>query len=205
MKKLLLLLALLAPASLKADETFYTPAAMACMREERCTEGITKLSADNYSGEAKEILSNLDMMGVKVFKAIPQYFVEEYRGVYYSDDNNIFLNARYTRDHERFLKILRHEGWHAAQDCMAGGMHNSELLGIYSHEDIPEHIIEETFARYGYHDPETIRIEREAVWVMYEPWMTVEALTACNSDAPMWETYFPPKETWRWLYWNGHI
>jgi hypothetical protein len=94
---------------------------------------------------------------------------------------------------------------HAAQDCMAGGMHNSDLLSILSHEVIPEDIIQETFLRYGYNDPEVIRVEREAVWAMYKPWMTVEALEACNSDVPMWETYFPPKKTWKWLYWNGYI
>ena len=101
--------------------------------------------------------------------------------------------------------MLRHEAWHAAQDCMAGGMHNSDILSILSHEVIPDEIVEETFSRYGFDDPEVFRIEREAVWAMYKPNMTVKALQACNSDTPMWETYFPPKRTWRWLYWNGHL
>ena len=88
---------------------------------------------------------------------------------------------------------------------MAGGMHNSDILSILSHEVIPDEIVEETFSRYGLNDPEVIRIEREAVWAMYKPNMTVKALQACNSDTPMWETYFPPKRTWRWLYWNGQL
>jgi len=204
MKKLLLLLVLLIPSA-SAHGIFHTYEAMQCMKLRECTEGVERLSSDDYEGEAKTIINNLDEMGVEVYNAIPQYFVDEYRALYYSDKNTIFINKRYTQKPEKFLSILRHEAWHAAQDCMAGGMHNSDLLSILSHEVIPEDIIQETFLRYGYNDPEVIRVEREAVWAMYEPWMTVEALEACNSDVPMWETYFPPKKTWKWLYWNGYI
>ena len=205
MKKLLLLLALLIPSASAEESVFYTYEAMQCMKFRECTEGVRRLSSEDYEGEAKIIISNLDKMGVEVYNAIPQYFVDEYRAVYYSDKNTIFINERYTRKPERFLSMLRHEAWHAAQDCMAGGMHNSDILSILSHEIIPDEIIEETFSRYGLNDPEVIRIEREAVWAMYKPNMTVKALQACNSDTPMWETYFPPKRTWRWLYWNGHL
>ena len=205
MKKLLLLLALLIPSASAEESVFYTYEAMQCMKLRECTEGVRRLSSEDYEGEAKTIISNLDKMGVEVYNAIPQYFVDEYRAVYYSDKNTIFINERYSQKPEKFLSFLRHEAWHAAQDCMAGGMHNSDILSILSHEVIPEYIMDETFSRYGYNDPEVIRIEREAVWSMYKPWMTVEALEACNSDIPMWETYFPPKRTWRYLYWNGYI
>jgi hypothetical protein len=205
MKKLLLLLALLIPSASAEESVFYTYEAMQCMKLRECTEGVRRLSSEDYEGEAKTIISNLDKMGVEVYNAIPQYFVDEYRAVYYSDRNSIFINERYTQKPERFLSMLRHEAWHAAQDCMAGGMHNSDILSILSHEVIPDEIVEETFSRYGFDDPEVFRIEREAVWAMYKPNMTVKALQACNSDTPMWETYFPPKRTWRWLYWNGHL
>ena len=99
---------------------------------------------------------------------------------------------------------MRHEGWHAAQDCMGGGIANSDLMSILDHNTIPSDIIEETISRYGV-DPTVVRLEREAIWAMYEPWMTIEALEACNSDVPIWETYFPPKKTWSYLYWNGHL
>ena len=35
--------------------------------------------------------------------------------------------------------------------------------------------------------------------------MTVKELEACNSETPMWETYFPPKRTWQYLYMNGYL
>ena len=188
------------------DDVFYTYEAMQCMRHEHCTVGVNQVKAKDfdYNPEIKTILTNLDKMGVTVHEAIPQYFVDEYRALYYSDVNRIYLNKRYTDDPGMFIRALRHEGWHAAQDCMGGGMHNSDIMPMLDANKIPEDVIQNTFARYGF-DPTVVRIEREAVWAMDMPWMTVEALKACNSDTPIWETYFPPKRTWSYLYWNGHV
>jgi len=188
------------------DDVFYTYEAMQCMRHEKCTAGVDQVKANDfdYNPEIKTILTNLDMMGVTVHEAIPQYFVDEYRALYYSDVNRIYLNKKYTDDPGMFIRALRHEGWHAAQDCMGGGMHNSDIMPMLDGNMIPADVIQDTFARYGF-DPTVVRIEREAVWAMDMPWMTVEALKACNSDTPIWETYFPPKRTWSYLYWNGHV
>ena len=186
------------------DDVFYTREAMQCMKLGHCNEGIYRVRSENYSGETKEILEHLEDLEVKVYRAIPQYFMNEYRGLYYSDRNKIFINIGFVKDQPSFLTILRHEGWHVAQDCMAGSIANSDIVGILSHEVIPPHIIQETFDRYGY-DPTVVRIEREAVWAMKTPNMTTDALKACNSDTPMWETYEPPTKTWSYLYWNSWI
>ena len=205
MKRFLLPLLLLFPLSADTHEIFHTRRSMECMKQRECTFGVNELTSEEKPEEVKVILENLNEMGVKVYRAIPQYFIDEYRGLYYSDKNSLYLNSRYTSDDESLLKVLRHEGWHAAQDCMAGTIANSDLAIILDHKVIPSHIIDETFMRYGVTDPTVIRIEREAVWAMYEPNMTIKALEACNSDVPMWETYFPPKRTWSYLYWNGYI
>ena len=205
MKRFLLPLVLLFPLSAVAHDIFHTRRSMECMKQRECTAGVNELTPEEKPEEVKIILENLKEMGVKVYSAIPQYFIDEYRGLYYSDKNSLFLNSRYTKDDESLLKVLRHEGWHAAQDCMAGTVANSDLATILSHDKIPSHIIDETFLRYGPHDPTVFRIEREAVWAMYEPNMTIKALEACNSDVPMWKTYFPPKRTWSYLYHNGYI
>ena len=188
------------------DDVFYTYEAMQCMRHEKCTAGVNEVKAKDfdYNPEIKTILTNLDKMGVTVHEAIPEYFVDEYRALYYSDVNRIYLNKKYTDDPGMFIRALRHEAWHAAQDCMGGGMHNSDIMPMLEATTIPDDIVQETFARYGF-DPHTVRIEREAVWSMDMPWMTVDALEACNSDTPIWETYFPPKRTWSYLYWEGLI
>ena len=188
------------------DDVFYTYEAMQCMRHEKCTAGVNEVKAKDfdYNPEIKTILTNLDKMGVTVHEAIPEYFVDEYRALYYSDVNRIYLNKKYTDDPGMFIRALRHEAWHAAQDCMGGGMHNSDIMPMLEATTIPDEVVQETFARYGF-DPHTVRIEREAVWSMDMPWMTVEALKACNSDTPIWETYFPPKRTWSYLYWEGLV
>lgn len=183
----------------------YTYDAMNCMKLGECTEGVYEIDPSDHSREAREIIENLNEMGVKTYEASSEYFVDEFRALYYSDINAIFLNKKWMDGEEGILGFLRHEGWHAAQDCMAGGISNSEILSILDHSVIPKEIVQETFERYGFNDPETFRVEREAVWAMYEPDMTLKALKACNSDTPIWDTYFPPKRTWRWLYWNGHL
>ena len=178
--------------------------AMHCMKLGECTDGVYKVNSSEYWGEIESLLINLEKMGVKVYEASSEYFVDEYRALYYSDINTIFLNKEYIGDIDTMLRIIRHEGWHAAQDCMAGSIVNSDILSILDHKLIPSYVMDETFLRYGY-DPTVVRIEREAVWAMKVKGMTVKALEACNSDVPMWETYFPPKRTWRYLYWNGHL
>jgi len=197
-------LALCVPSMAHSEIEDYSYDAMICLKLGKCTEGVYKLETSDHTGEVKDILFNLDQMGVEVYEAIPEYFVDEYRALYYSDKNVIFLNRGYLDTDDMFIKTLRHEAWHAAQDCMAGGMHNSDILSILDHDIIPSYITDETFLRYGY-DPTVVRIEREAVWAMKVKGMTVEALKACNSDTPMWETYFPPKRTWQYLYHNGHL
>ena len=178
--------------------------AMHCMKLGECTDGVYKVNSSEYWGEIESLLINLEKMGVKVYEASSEYFVDEYRALYYSDINTIFLNKEYIGDIDTMLRIIRHEGWHAAQDCMAGSIVNSDILSILDHKLIPSYVMDETFLRYGY-DPTVVRIEREAVWAMKVKGMTVKALEACNSDVPMWETYFPPKRTWSYLYINGYL
>ena len=158
---------------------------------------------DHYPEEVNNILSNLDELEVKVYLAPNKQFPKEYRGLYYPDKNMIYLNSKYVNSDDVLLRILRHEGWHVAQDCMST-MANSTLLNIIDHQIIPIEIKEETVERYGV-DPYTVRIEREAVWAATVPGMTATALSVCNSEFPMWEEYSPPPRTRSWLYINGYL
>jgi|TARA_B100000073_G_C23626109_1_gene530591 hypothetical protein len=200
-------MALLCPGALAHEEEplFHTYESMECMRERECTEGVFGFNSEGYSEEIQKLHSLLNELEIEVYEAAPEYFVNQYRALYYSDDNRIFINIGYVESEEDLLEMIRHEGWHVAQDCMAGSLANSDLAGLLDHNMIPEFIMDETYARYGIDEPETIRIEREAVWAMTIPDMTIDALVACTSETPIWETYFPPKRTWQYLYHNGHI
>ena len=35
------------------------------------------------------------------------------------------------------MSVVRHEGWHAAQDCMAGTIKNNMIAIIKNEEDVP--------------------------------------------------------------------
>ena len=35
------------------------------------------------------------------------------------------------------MSVMRHEGWHAAQDCMAGTIENNFIAIIKNEEDVP--------------------------------------------------------------------
>lgn len=184
---------------------FHTYESMDCMGKQKCTAGVDKVNILDYTNtEIRTILIYLNQMGVSVYRSNPQYFVDGYHALYYPDANIIYLNKDYTDEPETFIQALRHEGWHAAQDCMGGGMYNSDIMPMLKLEQIPSEVILQTIALYGY-DSTIVGIEREAMLAMNSPWMTVDALQACNSDTPIWETYSPPKKTWSYLYWNGHV
>ena len=103
---------------------------MDCMRRQKCTVGVDAVNVLDYynDDEVRTILTNLNQMGVKVYASNPQYFVDDYHALYYADSNTIYLNKGYTDEPEMFIEALRHEAWHAAQDCMGGGMHNSDII-----------------------------------------------------------------------------
>ena len=202
---LCVLASLVVPSSTFAES--YKPNShdsMLCMKLRQCKDGVNELVVNDYTGETKDILISLDRLGIKVYEASSEYFIDEYRALYYPDKNTIFLNKKYLTDEKILLELLRHEGWHVAQDCMAGTLSNSELVPIIKPEDIPESITEEAIERYG-RDPTTIRIEREAILATDIFRMTSDALVVCDSEYPMWVIYDPPERTRSWLYTNGFL
>ena len=86
------------------------------------------------------------------------------RGVYYTDANNgaMFMNEYRGRNVEAFLSVLRHEAWHAAQDCMAGTIDNSMVAIILDPAEIPDPVKMMTEVRYGLFAPRAIPWEQEA-------------------------------------------
>ena len=69
------------------------------------------------------------------YLADERYFPVGHRGVYHLV-NRFYLNRSYVyRPH--MLMIVRHEGWHAAQDCMAGTINNMIAI-IKPEDDVPE-------------------------------------------------------------------
>ena len=99
------------------------------------------------------------------------------------------------------MQVMRHEGWHAAQDCMAGTIDNS-LIAIIKPEDegpmIWRVMAERTYPEHA------VPWEAEAGWAGRTEGMTKDALAACATGR-MREIYEPTPLTRKYLIDNGFI
>ena len=218
MKKALALLALLLATPVSANEGkitkgYYSYDAMGCMLVQECTEGIKRLYSIvdlqnhykrpflNVDKEFDAMMRALNEIGVKVFLADEKYFPVGHRGVYHTVGNNFFLNESYMHRESTLMSVMRHEGWHAAQDCMAGSIKNSMIAIIHNEEDVPmlwKEMVERTYP------PHARPWEAEATWAGKTAGMTQKALESCAAGT-MWSDYTPTPLTEKWLREEGFI
>ena len=199
----------------KITKGFYSMDAMGCMLLRECTEGVEEVfslldissqykNPERYtfaSLEFNTLLMTLRRIGIKVYLADEKYFPVNHRGVYHTVGNNFFLNKRYMDDPATLMSVMRHEGWHAAQDCMAGSIDNSLIAIIMPEESVP--VIWRVLAERTY--PESaVPWEAEAGWAGRTEGMTQDALDAC-ATGKMWEIYEPTPLTRKWLVEEGFI
>ena len=218
MKKLFLALLLAAsPAMAEPTKGYFSYDAMGCMIVRECTNGVEEIHSildvsSNYSNmesftpvaqEFNNMLASLNTIGVKVFLADQKYFPVGHRGVYHTVSNNFYLNKRFMGRPHVLMSVMRHEGWHAAQDCMAGSIKNSMIAIIHNEEDVPEMWSE--MARRTYKDmPHSIPWEAEATWAGKTEGMTMKALDSC-AKGTMWTDYEPTPLTRKWLKENNYV
>jgi hypothetical protein len=219
MKKLFLALVLAASPVLADDSKitkgYGTMDAMGCMLLRECTDGVKQVfslldvsseypNTDEYTFLADEfnrMLTALNSVGVKVFLAPAKYFPPNNRGVYHTVGNNFFLNRDYMNRPSTLMSVMRHEGWHAAQDCMAGTIENSMIAIIKPEDEVP--MIWRALAERTY-PPSALPWEAEAGWAGRTEGMTQNALEAC-ARGNMWEVYPPTPLTKKWLVENNYI
>ena len=221
MKKIMTLLALMTLASpVSANEGKITKGynsmdAMGCMLLRECTEDVKEVFSlldvsSNYdnteeftpvTSEFNNMLMSLNQVGVKVFLADARYFPPMHRGVYHTVSNNFFLNKKYMDDPGTLMMVMRHEGWHAAQDCMAGSIKNSMIAIIHNEEDVP--IIWRVMAERTY-PKSAVPWEAEAGWAGRTEGMTMKALQSCAAGT-MWEDYELTPLTRKWLKEEGYL
>ena len=200
---------------IKQDE-YYSNHSMGCMLLRECTDGVKQIYSiadvadtypdSNFNGVANEfnsMLTALNQVGVNVFLADEKYFPVGHRGVYHTVGNNFFLNKTFMKRPNTLMSVMRHEGWHAAQDCMAGTIENSMIAIIKPEEEVPK-IWAEMAKRTYVLMPNAIPWEKEATWAGKTEGMTMEALQACAAGN-MWEVYDPTPMTREWLVENGYL
>jgi len=193
---------------------YYTMSAMGCMLVRECTDGVEPIWGidflkekypdsdwDPIAKEFQRMLNALTLVNVKVYLAPQKYFPPGHRGVYHTVSNNFYLNDAFMHRPHVLMSVMRHEGWHAAQDCMAGSIKNSMIAIIKPEEDVPQvwrDIVEKTYPKSA------VPWEAEAKWAGMTEGMTAKALEVCAAGN-MWEVYEPTPLTEKWLRKEGYI
>ena len=189
--------------------------AMGCMLVRECTDEVDEVhslldisaeytNTDEFTPIATEfnmMLQAMKAIGIKVYLADQKYFPVMHRGVYHTVSNNIYLNRRYMNRPGVLMQLMRHEGWHAAQDCMAGTIDNSLIAIIMPEEDVP--MIWRVLAERTYPD-HSVPWEAEAQWAGRTENMTMKALQSC-ARGTMWTDYEPTPLTYQWLKENNYV
>ena len=189
--------------------------AMGCMLVRECKKDVEEVFSlldisskyDNtqeftpHAQEFNNMLMTLNQIGVKVFIADQRYFPIGHRGVYHTVSNNFYLNKDHMGKPSTLMYVMRHEGWHAAQDCMAGTIKNNLIAIIKPEEEVP--MIWRVMAERTY-PKSAVPWEAEAAWAGRTEGMTQEALNACATGA-MWEVFDPTPLTRKYLEEEGFI
>ena len=198
----------------KITKGYYTMDAMGCMLLKECTDGVERINSsidlehaypdadwDTVKEEFDFIMIAFKNIGVNVYLADEKYFPHSHRGVYHTVSNHFYLNKPYMYQPHVLMSVVRHEGWHAAQDCMAGTIKNSMIAIIKPEEEVPmiwKELVKRTY-------PASAQPwEAEATWAGKTEKMTMEALESC-ARGTMWTDYEPTPLTKQWLKENGHI
>ena len=199
----------------KITKGYKTMDAMGCMLLRECKEDVDEVyslldisgeytNTDEFTPVAHEfnmMLMTLNQIGIKVFLADEKYFPPMHRGVYHTVSNNIYLNRRYMNEPHILMQLMRHEGWHAAQDCMAGTIENSMIAIIKPEDEVP--MIWRVLAERTY-PSNAVPWEAEAGWAGRTEKMTQEALESC-ARGTMWSDYDITPLTREWLVENGYL
>ena len=199
----------------KITKGYNTMDSMGCMLLRECTDGVKQVfslldvsseypNTDDFypvSDEFNRMLVALGQVGVNVFLADGKYFPIGHRGVYHTVSNNFFLNRTYMHRPHVLMSVMRHEGWHAAQDCMAGTIENSLIAIIKPEDEVPmiwRVMAERTYPKHA------VPWEAEATWAGKTASMTQEALESC-ARGTMWTDYEPTPLTRKYLIDEGYI
>jgi hypothetical protein len=219
MKKLFLALLLAATPAFAGEDKitkgYNSMDAMGCMLVRECTKDVDEVhsildissqypNTEEFTPHALEfnnLLMSLNQVGSKVFLADQRYFPVGHRGVYHTVSNNFYLNKDYMHEPHALMMVMRHEGWHAAQDCMAGTIKNSLIAIIMPEESVP--MVWRVMAERTY-PKSAVPWEAEAGWAGRTEGMTMKALKACAAGK-MWEVYEPTPLTRKWLEAEGYI
>ena len=186
---------------------------MGCMMLRECKEGTEPIRSwvdlgeqfEPWKDELTKIFDSMNQAKIGAYIADDKYFVKNTRGLYDVRENNFFLNRKYLDDPQRMAAVIRHEGWHAAQDCMAGTLGNTLTAVVWPDGKVPDWVKRGAEITYET-SPKAIPYEAEAMYASMSNYETAEALEVCADPLKnMWDEYPPTPLTKEWLLKNGYI
>ena len=190
-----------------------TENSMGCMMLRHCQNDVKSIKSwkelgegyDKHDPELTSIFSSLNKLGVEMYIGGKKYFPQEVRGVYNVKENRLFLNEYYLNQPIEIVKTVRHEGWHAVQDCMAGTIKNNMSAIVWDNKKVPDWIKGDAVTNYA-DNRQAIPYEAEAMYAAHSNFYTADGLRACaNPNVKLWEFYSPTPSTFKWLQMNGYI
>ena len=194
------------------DHQWNTYHSMGCMMLRECKDGTRSIRGwrdlgpeyKRWSSELNKIFRSMKKAGIDAYIAEDKYFVDRTRGLYNVNGNNFFLNAKYLDDPGTVVSVIRHEGWHAVQDCMAGTLDNTLTAVVWHDDKVPDWVKRGASITYET-SPIAIPYEAEAMYAAHSDFETADGLEVCaNPDKVMWEYYPPTPLTYKWLLKNGY-
>ena len=186
---------------------------MGCMMLRECKEGTELILSwvdlgkqfEPWKDELEKIFSAMGQAKIGAYIADDKYFVKDTRGLYDVRENNFFLNKKYLNDPQRIVSVIRHEGWHAVQDCMAGTLGNTFTAVVWPDGKVPDWVRRGAEITYET-SPGAIPYEAEAMYASMSNVETADALEVCAHPLKnMWDVYPPTPLTKEWLIKKGYI
>tara|TARA_Y100000385_G_C13050412_1_gene619479 strand:+ start:656 stop:1336 length:681 start_codon:yes stop_codon:yes gene_type:complete len=193
-------------------DEYFSSHSMGCLLLQECKDGVVEITSIktledyygktyNVSSEFSTLLKLINDVDSKVYLAPQAYFPVGHRGVYHTVSNHFYLNDAFMKKESTLMSVMRHEGWHMAQDCMAGDIKNTYIAVVFDDKKIPQ--LWKDMAKDTY-PKSALPWEQEAMWTGRVEGMTVDALKACKTGA-MWEQYDPTPLTKQFLLDKGFI
>ena len=191
-------------------ERWKTHHSMGCMMLRECKNGVEEITKwedlgpqfEPFAEELTKLITAANKSDIKIFLADDKYFVMMTRGLYSVNNNNFFLNRKYIDNPRMMTKVIRHEGWHAVQDCMAGTLDNTFTAVVLQDGVVPDWVKKGAEKTY----PKSVApFEAEAMYAAFDDKMTIKGLEACAGEKPMWKVYEPTPLTYKWLKEQGFI
>jgi len=191
----------------------YSLNSLGCMILLECTKGVDRVTPgqdlgskqEEYKQEYLRIISALDKIGVAVYIADERYFPHNTNGIYKPDYNRFFIRRDLLDDSKEFIKTLRHEGWHAVQDAMGGGIKDAFIAQVHQDKEIPDVIRMRTALVYGAAGQSAaVHWESDANWAELQPGKTAKYLEMA-AVKPLWDQIEPTPLTKEWLIGCGFM